>query len=65
MQEYITNGASLGWLIDRRNRKVYIYCPSQEPKILDNPETVRGNPMLGEFVLQMAKIWWLILIKIS
>ena len=24
MQEYIDNGASLGWLIDRQNRKVYI-----------------------------------------
>jgi Uma2 family endonuclease len=28
MQEYIDNGASLGWLIDRQNRKVYIYRPN-------------------------------------
>jgi Uma2 family endonuclease len=57
MQEYIANGASLGWLIDRRNRKVYIYRPSQEPEILNNPETVSGNPVLRGFVLRMAKIW--------
>lgn len=57
MQEYIANGASLGWLIDRKNRKVYIYRPSQEPEILDNPETVNGEPVLPGFVLRMAKIW--------
>ena len=56
MQEYIANGPSLGWLIDRKNRKVYIYRPNQEPEILDNPETVSGAVLPG-FVLQMAKIW--------
>ncbi|MFB8787887.1 MAG: Uma2 family endonuclease [Potamolinea sp.] len=57
MQEYIANGVSLGLLIDRKNRKVYIYRPNQEPEILDNPETVSGDPELPGFVLQMAKIW--------
>lgn len=57
MQEYIANGASLGWLIDRKNRKVYIYRPNQEPEILENPETVNGDPELPGFVLRMAKIW--------
>jgi len=40
MQEYMDNGASLGWLIDRKNRKVYIYRHSQAFEILDNPEMV-------------------------
>lgn len=57
MQEYIDNGALLGLLIDRQNRKVYIYRPNQEPIILDNPETVSGDPELPGFVLRMAKIW--------
>ncbi|MCU0546250.1 MAG: Uma2 family endonuclease [Oscillatoriaceae cyanobacterium Prado104] len=57
MQEYIDNGALLGLLIDRKNRKVYIYRPDREPEILDNPETVSGDPELPGFVLQMAKIW--------
>ncbi|MEH1966852.1 Uma2 family endonuclease [Nostoc sp.] len=57
MQEYIDNGASLGWLIDRQNRKVYIYHPNREVEILDNPEAVTGNPELPEFILRMAKIW--------
>lgn len=57
MQEYIANGASLGWLIDRKNRKVYIYRSNHEPEILDNPKAVSGNPELPGFALQMAKIW--------
>lgn len=57
MQEYINNGALLGWLIDRKDRKVHIYRPNQEPEILDNPEIVSGEPVLPGFVLQMEKIW--------
>ena len=57
MQEYLMNGILLGWLIDRKNRRVYIYRPNQEVEILDNPETVKGDPELPGFVLQMAKIW--------
>lgn len=57
MQEYIDNGASLGWLIDRKNRNVYIYRPSQALEILENPEMVSGDPELAGFVLRMTKIW--------
>ena len=57
MQEYIDNGASLGWLIDRQNRKVYIYRTNREVEILENLEAVSGNPELPGFVLGMAKIW--------
>ncbi|MEH2163540.1 MAG: Uma2 family endonuclease [Nostoc sp.] len=57
MQEYIDNGASLGWLIDRQNRKVYIYRPNREVEILENPEAVSGNPELPGFILRMTKIW--------
>ncbi len=57
MEEYIDNGSLLGLLIDRKNRKVYIYRPNQQPEILDNPETVSCEPILPRFVLRMAKIW--------
>jgi len=57
LEEYIANGAMLGWLIDRKNRTVHIYRPGQAPEILENPETVNGDPELPGFVLQMAKIW--------
>lgn len=57
LQEYIDNGASLGWLIDRQNRAVHVYRPGQPPQILDNPEQVSGDPELLGFRLPMAKIW--------
>lgn len=57
MQEYLNNGVSLGLLIERKNRNVYIYRPNQEPEVLDNPETVSVEPELSGFVLRMATIW--------
>jgi Uma2 family endonuclease len=57
MQEYIDNGASLGWLIDRKNRQVYIYRPDRSAEVLEQPELVIGDPELPGFVLKMAKIW--------
>ncbi|NJN89051.1 MAG: Uma2 family endonuclease [Leptolyngbyaceae cyanobacterium SL_5_14] len=57
MQEYIDNGAALGFLIDRKNRTVHLYRPNHTPEILDHPETVGADPELPEFVLRMAKVW--------
>lgn len=57
MQEYIDNGALLGWLIDRKQRKVYIYRPQVSVECLDNPVTISGDPVLPGFVLDLSKIW--------
>jgi Uma2 family endonuclease len=57
MVEYLANGTILGWLIDRKNRQVYIYRPDQEPVILNDPQRVNGKPELPGFELVMAKIW--------
>lgn len=42
MEEYKQNGATLGWLIDRKNRKVEIYRQNQDVEILDNPTSLSG-----------------------
>jgi len=57
MQEYVDNGAVLGWLIDRTQRTVTVYRPQQELILLENPESVSGDPELPEFCLQLANIW--------
>jgi len=58
MLEYMREpGVQLGWLIDRKNRKVYIYRPGEEVECLDNPTTVSGDRVLPGFVLNMSKIW--------
>ncbi|MEC4883695.1 MAG: Uma2 family endonuclease [Scytonema sp. PMC 1070.18] len=58
MAEYMREpGVQLGWLIDRKNRKVYIYRPGKPEECLDNPATVSADPILPGFVLNMNKIW--------
>ena len=56
MQEYIANGASLGWLIDATKRKVYVYHPSAEVEILDNPHNISGAPLLRGFTLNIQEV---------
>jgi Uma2 family endonuclease len=57
MQEYIDNGARLGWLIDPGNRVVYVYRPNQPVERLENPATIAGDPVLPGFVLDLQRIW--------
>jgi Uma2 family endonuclease len=57
MQQYIDNGVRLAWLIDRKQRRVYIYRPGVPVQQLDNPETVSGDPELPGFVLRLSQIW--------
>ena len=59
LEEYIANGARLGWLIDPVDtpHRVHIYRPNSPVEILDEPETVSGNPELPGFVLDLKPIW--------
>jgi len=58
MEEYMKEpGIQLGWLIDRKQRKVYIYLPGLPEECLDNPATVSGELVLPEFILNMSKVW--------
>ncbi len=57
MEEYIANGATLGWLIDPQKRRVYVFKAGEEMVILENPAVVSGDPLLPGFKLQMAEIW--------
>jgi Uma2 family endonuclease len=57
MVEYMQNGALLGWLIDLLNRRVYVYQPHQEVVLLENPETVSGEPLLPGFKLNLTELW--------
>ena len=56
MRLYIQNGALLGWLIDARNRRVYIYRTGQaEPELLENPATLSGEDILPGFTFDVAR----------
>ncbi|MBD0372560.1 MAG: Uma2 family endonuclease [Pyrinomonadaceae bacterium] len=57
MEEYLDNGAQLGWLIDPQERVVYIYRQQAQTETLDNPQTLAGDPVLAGFVLDLQEIW--------
>lgn len=57
MKEYTNNGARLGWLIDRKNKKVEIYRPSQDVEVLENPISLSGEDVLPGFVLDLTEVW--------
>ena len=57
MQEYMENGARLGWLINRRQQQVEIYRPDQEVEMLQNPQFLSGETVLPDFTLDLTDIW--------
>ena len=47
---WMAGGARLGWLIDDRNRQVYVYRAGQpEPQLLNDPEILDGEDVLPGF----------------
>jgi len=56
MKVYVKNGARLGWLLDRKNRKVEISRQGREVEILDAPATLSGEDVLPGFVLDLSEI---------
>ncbi|MGI8494768.1 MAG: Uma2 family endonuclease [Pyrinomonadaceae bacterium] len=57
LEEYIKNGARLGWLIDPNNKRVHIYRTNGEIEILENPQIVSGENILENFELELNEIW--------
>ncbi|MEP6901517.1 MAG: Uma2 family endonuclease [Actinomycetota bacterium] len=57
MDEYIENGARLGWLINPKEKEVHVYRPNSEAEVLDNPKTVSGADVLINFELDLTEIW--------
>ena len=56
MRLYIQNGALLGWLIDARNRRVYVYRAGQTaPELLENPANLLGEDVLPGFTFEVAR----------
>ena len=57
MDEYMANGARLGWLLDPLERQAHVYRPGAQPEILDNPDSLSADPELPGFTLDLRRIW--------
>lgn len=57
MQEYLENGVSLGWLINAQEKQIYIYQKDNQVFCVSNSVTIKGEPLLPGFVLDLSTIW--------
>ncbi|MFO0960793.1 MAG: Uma2 family endonuclease [Isosphaeraceae bacterium] len=56
MQEYLAQGARLGWMIDPARNVVEIYRPGREVETLKSPASLSGEDVLPGFVLDLKGI---------
>jgi Uma2 family endonuclease len=57
MDEYIANGAQLGWLIDPIERSIYIYRPDRPVQHVVRPDELSGENVLPGFILTLENLW--------
>ena len=55
MERYMANGAQLGWLIDPYRRRVHVYRPNVAVEVLEDPETITGDPVMVGFVFEVRQ----------
>jgi Uma2 family endonuclease len=56
MEEYVSNGTRLGWLLDPIENCAFVYLPGQPPKRIDNPAILSGDPVLPGFTFDFSEI---------
>lgn len=57
MAQYIQNGATLGWLIDPDQRRVFVYRPQAPAIELNEVAELAADPEMPGFVLNLTSIW--------
>jgi Uma2 family endonuclease len=56
MEDWMANGALLGWLIDPYRREAWVYRPGCEAERLA-VEVLLGEGPVAEFTLNLARVW--------
>jgi Uma2 family endonuclease len=57
MEQWMANGAQVGWLIDPERRAVAIYRAGQAVEALQDPSSVQGEGPVAGFELVMERVW--------
>jgi Uma2 family endonuclease len=57
MQEYTRCGVRLGWLINPQDKQVEIYRLGKAVEVLDSPNSLSGEDVLPEFILDLTTVW--------
>jgi Uma2 family endonuclease len=56
MEDWMTNRAALGWLVDPYARQVIVYRQGEIPVVVDGDSVSGSGPVRG-FVLNLSKVW--------
>ena len=56
MKEYMDCGVKMGWLINPCDRQVEIYRQGKDTEILDNPQTLSGEDIMPNLVVDLSEI---------
>ncbi len=57
MNEWLSNGAQLAWLIDPEARTVEIHRPGSEVEIRTDASSIAGEGPVEGFVLELGRVW--------
>lgn len=57
MQEYLSNGLRLGWLLNPKKRQVEIYRANQDKQVFENLKQLDGEDVLPDFVFELSILW--------
>jgi len=57
MDQWMANGAEVGWLIDPELKRVTVYRVGKTAERLEEPEVVLGDGPVAGFQLDMKRIW--------
>ncbi|MCR4414517.1 MAG: Uma2 family endonuclease, partial [Thermoguttaceae bacterium] len=57
MEEYLENGAQMGWLIDPGERCLYVYRAGAEVERLESPSVVGADPVLPGCTIDFQPLW--------
>jgi Uma2 family endonuclease len=55
-QDWIANGAALGWLIDPYKQQVLVYCPEAGTEAVTGVAIQGSGPVEG-FTLDLTEVW--------
>jgi len=57
MNDWITNGAEVAWLIDPIEKSITVYRPGDSPEEHVNPSSVQGTGPITGFELVLPRVW--------
>lgn len=57
MNEYLSCGVKLGWLINPDGKEVEIYRCNREREIISNPSSLSGEELLPDLIVDLASIF--------